>query len=591
MGQGQWVTIPWIALFDVRETSTIQRGAYCVYLFREDMSGVYLALAQGVTEPKKQHGNTALAREHLRARAKDLRQYGGDLTQHGFALDNDIDLHTEVSLGTDYEASTVAHKFYGARSVPYDPALRDDLEVLLSAYDRYLEAGGLSPRIWCIYVGHGAAGNFELARSKGVWGADAGAKFEGIKKGDSLLFAHDLASDVSPPPRGFPRVKLPEFRGTAKLLVEAAVSSEVFEDASPVWPDGTYPYRFKFEINREKHDVEFNDEAFSPEVVDAVRRSALAQGRPVLVKEVGGSVPPKRSSLGELAELTNLTQPELKEIESLLRDKRQIIFEGPPGAGKTYVAELFARYFTGNPLKGPHDERLKIVQFHQSYGYEDFVQGIRPETNEKGQLEYHVRDGIFKRLCDLAERNRAENFVIIVDEINRGNISRILGELLFLLEYREKQVALPYSLPNDPEFSIPTNVYLLGTMNTTDRSLAQIDYALRRRFYFYRMTPVVDGTAPVLERWLQKQDLLEENRERILRLFVNLNKRVQLHLGEHFQVGHSYFMDLDIANDAGQRRVWTRAVMPLLEEYFYNWRDSSKVLSEFQVEKLLSDQE
>jgi len=104
------------------------------------------------------------------------------------------------------------------------------------------------------------------------------------------------------------------------------------------------------------------------------------------------------------------------------------------------------------------------------------------------------------------------------------------------------------------------------------------------------MTPVVDGTAPVLKQWLQKQDLLEESLEQILRLFVNLNERIQRHLGEHFQISHSYFMAPDIASDAGQRRVWTRAVMPLLEEYFYNWRDSNKVLSEFQIEKLLSDQ-
>ena len=128
-------------------------------------------------------------------------------------------------------------------------------------------------------------------------------------------------------------------------------------------------------------------------------------------------------------------------------------------------------------------------------------------------------------------------------------------------------------------------------MNTTDRSLAQIDYALRRRFYFYRMLPVVDSSAPVLERWLEKQNLPQEDRELILRLFVNLNKRIQLHLGEHFQVGHSYFMVPDIVSDAGRQRVWTRAVMPLLEEYFYNWRDRNQVLSEFQVAKLLSDQQ
>jgi len=482
MGQGNWAAIPWISLLDTRETETTQRGVYCVYLFREDMSGVYFALAQGVTEPKEKYGNVAQVREQLRARARELRQGCEDLTQHGFALDDNIDLRTDAALGKDYEASVIAQKFYATGSVPDDPGLVADLEALLLAYDRYLEAKEPSPRLWCIYVGHRAAGNFELARSKGIWGVDAEAKFEGIQSGDSLLFVHDLASDVSPAPKGFPRVKLPQFRGTAKLVVEATVSSDVFEDYALVWPDGAYPYQFKFEIIDEKDDVEFNDETFSTEVVNAVRRSTLAQGRPVLVNKIGDSVPAEKNSLGELAKLTNFTRLELEEIESLLWDKKQIIFEGPPGAGKTYVAELFARYFTGNPLKGPHDDRLKIVQFHQSYGYEDFVQGIRPETNEKRQLEYHVRDGIFKRLCDLAERNRDENFVIIVDEINRGNISRILGELLFLLEYRDKQVALPYSRPEDPEFSIPTNVYLLGTMNATDRSLAQIDYALRRRF-------------------------------------------------------------------------------------------------------------
>jgi 5-methylcytosine-specific restriction enzyme B len=182
------------------------------------------------------------------------------------------------------------------------------------------------------------------------------------------------------------------------------------------------------------------------------------------------------------------------------------------------------------------------------------------------------------------------NFVIVIDEINRGNMSRIFGELLFLLEYRREEISLPYSRPNNPKFSIPENVYLLGTMNTTDRSLAQIDYALRRRFYFYRLLSVVDDTAPVLERWLEKQDLDQEIRERVLQLFVALNKRVQLHLGEHYQVGHSYFMTPEIANDAGQKRIWAYAVMPLLEEYFYNWRDKDKVMSEFQIESLLSDQ-
>jgi 5-methylcytosine-specific restriction enzyme B len=217
IGQGQWVTIPWIALLDARETDTMQRGVYGVYLFREDMSGVYLALAQGVTEPKDWYGKSTQAREYLRTQAADLRRYCKDLVQQGFALDNHLNLHTDVGLGTDYEASTIAYKFYAAGSVPDDQMLMSDLEMVLSAYDRYLEDP--RSRLWCVYAGRSAATNLELARASGVWGADSKAKFEGIKKGDSVWFVHDLVSDVSPAPDGFPRTKLREFRGIAKLAV------------------------------------------------------------------------------------------------------------------------------------------------------------------------------------------------------------------------------------------------------------------------------------------------------------------------------------------------------------------------------------
>jgi len=283
IGQGQWVTIPWIALLDARETDTTQRGAYGVYLFREDMSGVYLALAQGVTEPKDWYGNAAQAREYLRTQAVDLRRYCEVLAQQGFALDNDIDLHTNASLGTDYEASTIAHKFYAGGSVPDDQMLISDLQTVLFAYDRYLEDP--RSRLWCVYAGRSAATNFELAREKGVWGADNGTKLEGIEKGDLVWFVHDLVSDVSPAPSGFPRVKLREFSGIAKLAVLGRVTSDVFKDSSPVWPDGTYPYRFDFEEVHEDHEVTLNNETFSPSVGNAVRRSAITQGRPVLARE------------------------------------------------------------------------------------------------------------------------------------------------------------------------------------------------------------------------------------------------------------------------------------------------------------------
>jgi MoxR-like ATPase len=296
---------------------------------------------------------------------------------------------------------------------------------------------------------------------------------------------------------------------------------------------------------------------------------------------------PSVSPFEELVESTNMASEELEELETLLVTKQQVILEGPPGSGKTYIADKLARFFTGNPLDTTRLDRLVLVQFHQSYGYEDFVQGIRPETGQSGQLTYGVKDGIFKRFCEDAAQRPDSRFVIIIDEINRGNISRIFGELLYLLEYRDKEIFLPYAKEDDAPFSIPRNMYMIGTMNTTDRSLAQIDYALRRRFFFYQLLPVVDGRAPVLERWLAKRDLAPRLRDRLLSLFVALNLRVQQELGAQFQVGHSYFMVPGIGTDVGLRLIWRRSVMPLLTEYFYNYRNRDVLLREFELDKLL----
>lgn len=306
--------------------------------------------------------------------------------------------------------------------------------------------------------------------------------------------------------------------------------------------------------------------------------------------EVDEVQPQIKPTLQDLAELTHHSFESLGEIEELLLGKQQLIFEGPPGVGKTYIADLFARYFTGNALAGEHDACVQIVQFHQSYSYEDFIQGIRPVTNDHGQLEYQVRDGIFKRFCDVARHNPDQRFVLIIDEINRGNISRIFGELLLLLEYRAgHHVTLPYASPNDAPFTIPANVYLIGTMNSADRSLAQIDYALRRRFNFYRLAPISDGQAPILQRWLASNGATDGTSQKILQVFVALNLLLEQHLGEDYQIGHSYFMQQALLTnaDAALIRLWERAVMPLLIEYFYNQRNRSQSLQQFKLGSLL----
>jgi hypothetical protein len=293
--------------------------------------------------------------------------------------------------------------------------------------------------------------------------------------------------------------------------------------------------------------------------------------------------PPLPPPLDELIARTHMCAEDLLELRDLLEDKKQLILEGPPGSGKTYLADLLARWIAGAELTGDANEQVELVQFHQSYGYEDFVQGLRP-VSDGGVVVFKVIDGIFLDLCKRAAADPNRPYVLIIDEINRGNLSRIFGELLMALEYRDKPVRLPYG---DAPLRIPENLYLIGTMNSTDRSLALIDYALRRRFYFHRLQPVEHGAATVYRRWLDSMSFPQADRDRLYRLFVNLNLEIGRELSPDFQVGHSYFMRDDIHTDAGLHRVWKHAVMPLLHEYFHTARDRDRLLEKFTIPSLL----
>ena len=168
----------------------------------------------------------------------------------------------------------------------------------------------------------------------------------------------------------------------------------------------------------------------------------------------------------------------LEEVATLLDEKKQVIFQGPPGTGKTYVARALARHLAGS------EGRVTFVQFHPSYAYEDFVQGFRPVQLNDGQAGFELRDGPLLRAAERAEDEQDADHYLIIDEINRANLGKVLGELYFLLEYRDKGIRLQYSNESDEPFSLPENLYIIGTMNTADRSIALVDLALRRRFSF-----------------------------------------------------------------------------------------------------------
>lgn len=258
----------------------------------------------------------------------------------------------------------------------------------------------------------------------------------------------------------------------------------------------------------------------------------------------------------------------LEEVAQLLFEKRQIILYGPPGTGKTFIAQALAEHLTRN------GGAFELIQFHPSYSYEDFFEGYRPQSSD-GQLTYVLAKGPLRRIAAEAAEDSGNPYILIVDEINRGNVAKIFGELLFLLEYRDREITLQHS--REETFSLPPNLYLIGTMNTADRSIALVDTALRRRFYFVECSPNEPPISGVLGNWLAKHDLDDEAD----RALSELNRRLSTN---ELSIGPSYFMTPN-GSEPNLERVWQHSIMPLLEEYFYG--TETDVTDEFGLQRIL----
>lgn len=246
----------------------------------------------------------------------------------------------------------------------------------------------------------------------------------------------------------------------------------------------------------------------------------------------------------------------LHEVRDLLSDERQLIFYGPPGTGKTYLALKLAEFLGGGP------EQVKLVQFHPSYAYEDFFEGFRPQEDpQTREVAFRLTAGPLRELADLAaqEGNRHIPHFLIIDEINRANLAKVFGELYFLLEYRNRSVRLTYS---GDDFSLPPNLFVIGTMNTADRSIALVDAAMRRRFAFVELSPRTEPTSGLLRRWLAREGRDAEPAE----LLDALNSRIA---DPDFRVGPSYLMKKGVYREGGLERAWRTKILPLLEEHHY----------------------
>jgi len=273
--------------------------------------------------------------------------------------------------------------------------------------------------------------------------------------------------------------------------------------------------------------------------------------------------------------------PDLEQVLKTVEHSKNVILYGPPGTGKTYIAKKVAEALT-------EPQYIRWVTFHQNYSYEDFVEGLRPvisEENTEG-IAYQIIPGVFRQICTRAVKNPYNQYVLIIDEINRGNIAKVMGELITLLEEdkrngqpNEISVQLPYS---QELFTVPANLYVIGTMNTADRSIALLDVALRRRFAFVEIKPrssILNGIViETEEASIMLDDLLE-----------NLNEFITKHIDGDHQIGHSYFMG--VASEEESQRlerflyVWKNQIYPLLEEYFYRQREKLNQLFATAIER------
>lgn len=253
-----------------------------------------------------------------------------------------------------------------------------------------------------------------------------------------------------------------------------------------------------------------------------------------------------------------MNEDEYYRLIQLLEMKKNVILQGPPGVGKTYTAKRLAYSMMGVKDKS----RVKMVQFHQSYSYEDFIMGFRPSKNG-----FELRNGIFYNFCKQAEEDSENSYFFIIDEINRGNLSKIFGELFMLIE-NDKRGAELELLYADENFSVPPNIYIIGMMNTADRSLAILDYALRRRFAFFDMTVSFDNVGFKLY-----QDSLSSKKfDALIQCVQNLNLDIvnDDSLGEGFTIGHSYFSNLSYVTDLILSNIVEFEIIPLIKEYWFD---------------------
>ena len=584
VGKGNWTQVPWFAVRDRRTKSSAQKGIGIVGLFKKDMSGLYLCIAQGTTQPLKDYGKKG-GEEFLLEQAEKVRDIVKYLKDKQFKLDNEIDLKATGGVALTYKPSVCVHKYMSA-GYDFNGQFIEDLLDLVKAYKDvvaknldFTSENNLKKNHWVIACGINSNqwDNFKDNNLIAIGWDSLGDLSKFKSKQEIFEKLKDERSENDPDPRNdalccydfVNSMKVNDIvfvkKGTSKLVAYGKII-------------GDYKYDENLSEYRNIRSVEWIN--IKENDIDPITGKTLTNFNkyPDTVEKYLKLMANDNNKDLEFNELkdTFFSEEFFNNIIDTLKVKKNIILQGPPGTGKTFISKKIAERITGKK------ENIFSIQFHQSYSYEEFVVGYKP--NSEGN--FALQKGSLIQVCERAKQNENENFVMFIDEINRANISKVFGELLSLIENDkrgpENAVKILYS-ENDINFYIPSNLYFISAMNTADRSLKMVDYALRRRFSFFEFKPEFDK--PEFKNFLKDKNVNAKTIDRIVNNISKVNQQISddnFELGDGYCIGHSYFCpkgnSSDSFGDQWYEQIIEYEIKPLINEYYFDKPDQAAEL-------------